>query len=167
MSQKARDAFDTAKQIELLYTELLEQLSELGADEELSTQQRHLAIKQICDVASSNNGIIEGYAKDYLETKVERCSKMNVEGIDLGGRYVAGMVYSVRPNHKIEILNKDDESWGKLIKALVDAGYAKAIQKRLTASHFVGAAGEKALAAAAGLVECSTEESWSITKPKG
>lgn len=169
MSQAAIDAFTTAKQIRILLGELQEQLEELGKDESITTQQRHLAIRQICDVASERNGAIEGYAKAYLENNVEKCAKMDVPGVCFGNGepYVAGMVYAVKPAHKIEILNKDDDAaWAALLTALVKAGYAKAIQKRLTVSYFVGAQGEKALEAAAGMLACSTEEVWSITKPK-
>lgn len=168
MSQKAIDAFATAKEINLLLGELHSQLEELAEDTTISTQQRHLVMKQICDLASSRNSVVEGYAKTYLEERVEKCSRMDVPGMSMGEgeAYVAGMVYSVKPTHRVEILNRDDESWGALLVALVNAGYAASIQKRLTVSHFVGKDGEKALEAAAGMLACYSEETWSITKPK-
>lgn len=165
-STAATEAFALAKEIRILMGELLEKLNEVGKDDSLSTQQRHLVMKQVCDYASDRNSVVEGYAKNYLDNNVEKVANLRVEGVDLGDEYVAGMVYNYKPTHKVEILNGDDASWGQLIVALVNAGYASAIQKRLTPSHFVGERGEAALHAAAGMIACSTDGSWSITKPK-
>jgi hypothetical protein len=168
MSEAAAKAFATAKEIRILLGELIEQLNELGADESLTTQQRHMTIRQICDYTAERNGVIENYAKNYLDTHVEKCSKMEVPGVSLGDgvHYVAGMVYAYRPVHKVEILNKDDRSWEQLLTALIQAGGAAAIQKRLTPSYFVGVGGERLLEAVGGMIGCSTDGQWSITKPK-
>lgn len=168
--KSAENAFAIAKDIRILMGELLEAVEELSNDESISSQQRHLTLKQVIDFYSDRDAELSKVASTFLEEKVEKDAVVKVPGFHLGDRdelYVSGMVYNYKPTHKIEILNKDDDdAWGTLIVALVKAGYAKAIQKRLTVSHFVGPNGEAALMAAAGLINCSTEGSWSITKPK-
>lgn len=165
----AERAFQLAKDIRILMGELIEELDELATDESIPQSQRHLIMKQVTSFYSDRNSAIDKYAKDYLEESVEPVCRLSIPGVSLGDGelYVSGMVYDYKPVHKVEILNKDDDAaWTALVIALAKAGYACAIQKRLTASYFVGEKGEAALAAAQGLLACTTDGNWSITKPK-
>ena len=169
--EAAERAFARAKEIRALMGEMLEDLEELSKDESVPAPQRHLILKQVCDYFSDRNKEIEDLAKNFLDEKVKIAAYDKVQGLTLGEGHdvlcISGMVYGVKPSHKIEILNKDDgKAWNALVLALAKAGRADVIQKRLTVSHFVGPKGKELLAICAGLIECSTEESWSITKPK-
>lgn len=167
--ESAEEAFRIVKEIDALYVDLLTELEKLGKEESITTRARHLAIKQICDYNNEYRKQVEKYADEFLEEKVEKIAKERVHGFTLGEGSnetlcVAGMEYSYKPVHKVEILNKDDASWNTLLKLLVEAGFGHAVQKRLTAKVFLE--NEKAMEAAQGLLAYSTDGNWSITKPK-
>lgn len=167
MSKAAHEAFSAARQIRALMVDMMTSLDELGADESISTQQRHLILKQVCDLFSPEYRAIEGYAKDYLDNKVESCIRTEVPGMTLcdddtmDTLCIAGMVYEDRPTKKVEILNKDKQSWGQLLISLIDAGLADAVQQRLTVSKFDNVD----LSKFGGMLNISTDHQWSITKP--
>jgi len=168
MSKAAHEAFTAARQIQALMVDLMTSLDALGNDESLPTQQRHLIIKQVCNMFSSEYGVIEGYAKEYLDTKVEPCKLKGVEGFTLRDEetndtlHVAGMMYESKSTKKIEIMNKDANSWGQLMKMLVDNNLADAVQQRLTVSKFDGVD----LSKFGGMLNIKDDSQWSITKPK-
>lgn len=170
--EAAERALSRAKEIRALMGDMLEDLKELRKDESVPAPQRHLIMKQVCSYFSDRNSEITKLADQFLEEEVEIQTYDKIPGITLeaedgSSMYVAGMVYGVKPSHKVEIVNKeDDAAWNALVMALAKAGMAKVIQKRLTASFFLGAEGHKLLEICAGLVNCTTEETWSITKPK-
>lgn len=167
MSKAAHEAFTAARHIQALMVDLMTSLDELGNDESMPTQQRHLIIKQVCCMFTSESNIIENYAKDYLDNRVESCSKTAVEGFMLRDEdtndtlCVAGMMYEHRETKKIEILNKDTKSWGELLVMLTKEGMADAVQQRLTVSKFDGVDLTKFL----GMLNISNDRQWSITKP--
>ena len=168
MSEAAHEAFTAAKQIQALMVDLMTSLEALGNDTSMPTQQRHLIIKQVCCMFSAEYGVIEGYAKEYLDNNVEPCKLKAVEGFLLRDEesndtlFVAGMMYESKPTKKIEILNKDTNSWGQLMKLLVDNNLADAVQQRLTVSKFDGVD----LSKFGGMLNIKDDSQWSITKPK-
>lgn len=167
MSKAAHEAFTAARQIQALMVDLMTSLDALGNDESMPTQQRHLIIKQVCCMFSAEYNVIEGYAKEFLDNRVESCKSTPVEGFMLRDEEtndtlcVAGMVYDHRETKKVEILNKDANSWGQLMKLLVENNMADAVQQRLTVSKFDGVDLNKFQ----GLLNINTDHQWSITKP--
>lgn len=167
MCQSAHELFTAAKQIRALMADMLTGLDTLAADESITTQQRHLIMKQVCNFFSSENSAIEDYAAEYLNTKVESCRTTSVPGMTLHDEdsldvlHIAGMVYDHKPNKKVDILNKDKASWGELLKLLVANNMADAVQQRLTPSKFEGVD----LSKFEGMLNIKTDHTWSITKP--
>lgn len=169
MCQSAHELFTAAKQIRALMADMLTALDTLAKDESITTQQRHLIMKQVCNHFSTENSAIEKYAAEYLEDHVESCRTTSVQGITLVDMdnngidtlHIAGMVYDHKPTKKVDILNKDKSSWGELMKLLVDNNMADAVQQRLTPSKFEGVD----LSKFNGLLNIKTDYSWSITKP--
>lgn len=167
MSKAAHEAFSAARQIRALMADMITSLTELGNDESMSTQQRHLILKQVCNMFSSEYKEIEEFAKEYLDNRVEPCKLTAVPGFMLCDEdthdtlCVAGMMYESKPTKKVEILNKDTHSWGELMKLLVDNNMADAVQQRLTVSKFDGVDLNKFN----GLLNISNGAQWSITKP--
>lgn len=167
MSKAAHEAFTAARQIQALMVDMMTALEALGNDTSMPTQQRHLIIKQVCCLFSTEYNVIEGYAKEYLENNVEPCKLKAVEGFTLRDEEtndtlcVAGMMYESRPTKKVEIMNKDTNSWGQLMKMLVDNNLADAVQQRLTVSKFEGVD----LSKFGGMLNISSGAQWSITKP--
>lgn len=167
MSKAAHEAFTAARQIQALMVDLMTSLDALGNDESMPTQQRHLIIKQVCCLFTSEYNTIDNYAKEYLDNRVESCPKTSVEGFMLRDEdtndtlCVAGMVYEHRKIKKVEILNKDTNSWGQLLKMLVDNNMADAVQQRLTVSKFDGVD----LNIFQGMLNINDDAQWSITKP--
>lgn len=167
MSKAAHEAFTAARQIKALMEDMMSALKALGTDESMPTQQRHLIIKQVCCMFSSEYSVIEDYAKEYLDNEVTPCKKTAIEGFMLRDEetndtlFVAGMMYESRETKKVDILNKDSASWGQLMKLLIDNNLADAVQQRLTVSKFDGVDLKKFN----GLLNISTGSQWSITKP--
>lgn len=167
MSKAAHEAFTAAKQIKALMADMMTALEQLGNDETMPTQQRHLVIKQVCNLFSAEYSVIEGYAKDYLETRVESCSKTPIQGFVLHDEEsndtlcVAGMMYEHKEVKKVEILNKDAASWGQLMNILIKHNLADAVQQRLTPSKFEGVD----LSLFDGMLNINTDHQWAITKP--
>lgn len=63
---------------------------------------------------------------------------------------------------KANILDKSPKSFLHILKVIVESGKADAIEKRLKADAFT----PKMLEACEGLVNVTTEETWSVTKKK-
>lgn len=167
MSKAAHEAFTAAKQIRALLVDMTAALDVLGKDESMPSQQRHLVMKQVCALFSTEYKVVEEYAKDFLDDKVEPCDLTAVDGFTLRDEesndtlYVAGMMYESRQTKKVEIMNKDPISWGQLLKLLADNNMADAVQQRLTVSKFDGVDLNKFH----GLLNISNGSQWSITKP--
>lgn len=167
MSKAAHEAFTAARQIQALMVDMMTAMDALGKDESMPTQQRHLILKQVCNMFSSEYSTIENYAKDYLDTQVTPCPKTAVEGFTLRDEEtndtlcVAGMMYESKPVKKVDILNKDRQSWGDLLVLLAKNNMADAVQQRLTVSKFEGVD----LQLFGGMLNIETTSQWSITKP--
>lgn len=165
MTPRIKEAFAAASMIRAMMEELIEDLDQIAKDESISTQARHLCIQQICSLWGAPAAELDKYADAFLEENVEHCRNLIVEGFDFDGGYVAGKIYDYAPRPKVELLNKDDRTWGRLVTLLAQNGYGKVVQKRLTASYFVGRDKDKLLELCQGMVNVAEVSSWSIRKP--
>lgn len=166
-NQSVNRAFEIAKEIRALLCELNEELVAITKIVNIPAVQRHLIMQQIVECAQCGMSDLNDLTKQFLDEHVDKLPKTSVEGMQFDNAFVSGMAYEYRTTKKVELINKDDATWAALVKALVLAGHANVIQKRLNPSAFFGVNRKELLTIAGGLVATSTDDGqWSITKPK-
>lgn len=165
MTPRIKHAFRSAQMIRAMMEELVTDIEAIARDESISPEARHLCIEQICSLWSIPGKILSDYARDFLDNNVPKGRNLIVEGFNVDDLYIAGKVYDCAPKAKIEILNKDDRSWGSLMRTLADNNFSRVVQQRLTPSYFTGPQGKDLLKVCGGLVTIIEDSSWSIKKP--
>lgn len=169
MTPKIRDAFEISNEIQSLMLELQESIEEIEEDESLTVQARHLVIGQLVSPFSTAARKLDKAADEFKESAFSDAptgTVVRVDGFEAGDRFIAGLDYKVTSTASVQILNKDARNWEHVVKLLVDSGYARVIQKRLSPSEFVGPNGKKLLELTAGLLAIKETRKWDITKPK-